>query len=115
MRFNVVLGVLGSILWLLAVFMIAPLLVAVYYGEPLYVFAAPLVFTVILASFFTIFFKRQDEEWNLKEGFFIVASGWLVAAVIYSFPYMLEGVPPVNALFESMSGDIRHSTAPNGL
>lgn len=104
LRYNVVLGVLGSILWLLAGFMIIPLFVAVYYGESLHTFAIPLAITISVASFFTLFFKRKDEEWNLKEGFFIVAVGWLVAAVFYSFPYMLEGVPPISALFESMSG-----------
>lgn len=104
LRYNVVLGVLGSILWLLAGFMIIPLFVAIYYGESLHTFAIPLTITIGVASFFTLFFKRKDEEWNLKEGFFIVAVGWLVAAVFYSFPYMLEGVPPISALFESMSG-----------
>ncbi len=104
LRYNVVLGVLGSIFWLLAGFMIIPLLVAVYYGESLQTFAIPLAITVVVASLFTLFFKRKDEEWNLKEGFFIVAVGWLVAAIFYSFPYMLEGVPPISALFESMSG-----------
>ncbi|NPE28805.1 TrkH family potassium uptake protein [Methanococcoides sp. SA1] len=104
MRYNVVLGVLGSILWLLAVFMFIPLFVAIYYGEPVRTFALPLAITVLVASLFSFFFKRKDEEWNLKEGFFIVAMGWLIAAVFYSFPYMIEGVPPINALFESMSG-----------
>ncbi|WP_094228719.1 TrkH family potassium uptake protein [Methanolobus psychrotolerans] len=104
MRANVVLGVLGPILWLLAGFMVFPLLVAVYYGESLHIFVFPLIITVLLASFFTLFFKRKEEEWNLKEGFFIVAFGWLLAAMIYSLPYILEGVPPINALFESMSG-----------
>ncbi|WP_250867988.1 hypothetical protein [Methanococcoides seepicolus] len=93
LRYNVVLGVLGSIFWLLAGFMIIPLFVAVYYGESLQTFAIPLAITVVVASLFTLFFKRKDEEWNLKEGFFIVAVGWLVAAIFYSFPYMLEGVP----------------------
>ncbi|MDG6244858.1 MAG: TrkH family potassium uptake protein [Methanolobus sp.] len=104
MRHNVVLGVLGPVLWLLAVFMIVPLLVAVYYGEPMITFALPLLITVLLATFSTLFFKRKEEEWNLKEGFFIVAIGWLIAAIICSLPYMLEGVPLLNALFESMSG-----------
>lgn len=95
---------MGSILWLLAGFMFIPLFVAIYYGEPVQTFGIPLAITVLVASIFSFFFKRRDEEWDLKEGFFIVAMGWLIAAVFYSFPYMLEGVPPINALFESMSG-----------
>ncbi|SET08861.1 trk system potassium uptake protein TrkH [Methanococcoides vulcani] len=104
MRYNVVLGVLGSILWLLAAFMVVPLFVAFYYDEPLFTFGFPLIITVLVAFVFSLFFTKVEEEWNMKEGFFIVASGWLIAAIIYSLPYMLEGVPPLNALFESMSG-----------
>ena len=104
LRFNVILGVLGSILWLLAVFMVIPLIVAIYYGEPPETFTIPLIITVFFATILTFLFDRNDDEWNVKEGFFIVAVGWLVAAVFCSFPYMLEGVPPISALFESMSG-----------
>lgn len=104
LRYNVVLGVLGSILWLLAAFMVVPLFVAFYYDETLFTFGFPLIITVLVAFVFSLFFTKVEEEWNMKEGFFIVASGWLIAAIIYSLPYMLEGVPPLNALFESMSG-----------
>ncbi len=104
LRYRVVLGVISSILWLLSVFLLIPLIVALYYGEPIHIFIIPFIYTIIIAYFFKFFFKAQKEEWNLKEGFFIVASTWFIAALIYSLPYMLEGVPPINALFESMSG-----------
>lgn len=104
MKFDIVLGVLSYILWLIAGFMSIPLLVAIYYGEPVNTFALPLIFTVLVAFVLGVFFKREDEEWRLREGFIIVAFGWFIAAVFCSFPYMLEGVPPINALFESMSG-----------
>lgn len=104
LRYRVVLRVLGSILWLLAGFMIIPLIVALYYGEPLHIFVIPVICAIVIAYLLTLFFKKEDEEWNLKEGFFIVASTWLIAALLYSLPYIFEGVPPINALFESMSG-----------
>lgn len=104
LRSNLILGVLGSILWLLAGFMLVPLLVAIHYGEPLHTFAIPFIIIALVALFLKFFIKKKDEEWSLKESFFIVATTWLVAAVFYSLPYILEGVPPVSALFESMSG-----------
>ncbi|MBP2029647.1 trk system potassium uptake protein TrkH [Methanohalophilus levihalophilus] len=104
MRFGVVVGVVGSILWLISGFMFIPLLVSVYYGESLFTFGIPLTVTVFVAAIFTLFLTREDEEWNMREGFFIVASGWLVAAIFCSLPYIIEGVPPINALFEAMSG-----------
>jgi len=39
-----------------------------------------------------------------KEGFAIVALGWLAAAFFGSIPFMLDGFSPLNAVFESMSG-----------
>lgn len=104
MRHYIVLRTLGSVSWLLAGFMIIPLLVALYFREPLHVFAVPLLLILIFAYILTFLFKKEDKEWNNKEAIFIVASTWLVAAVFYSLPYILEGVPPINALFESMSG-----------
>ena len=84
--------------------MFIPLLVSIYYGESLATFGVPLTFTVFTAAIFTLFLRREDEEWNMREGFFIVASGWFVAALFCSLPYLFEGVPPINALFEAMSG-----------
>ncbi|TGC07384.1 TrkH family potassium uptake protein [Methanolobus halotolerans] len=104
MRYYVVLRTLGSVSWLLAGFMFVPLLVALYFREPLYVFAVPLTIILIFAYLLTFFFKEKEKEWNNKEAIFIVASTWFVAAVFYAIPYMLEGVPLINALFESMSG-----------
>ncbi len=104
LRFDVVMNFLGSILWLLSGFLVIPLMVAMYYNEPIMTFLIPLVITLVLAFLVWLFFRKAEEEWSLKEGFLIVALSWLIAAVLYSIPYMLEGVPPLNSLFEAMSG-----------
>ncbi|WP_209683348.1 TrkH family potassium uptake protein [Methanohalophilus levihalophilus] len=104
MRFKVVLGVLGSILWILGAFMSLPLIVSFYYHESLSTFAIPLTITILTASGLTLFLEREDDEWDLREGFLIVALGWLFAAVFGALPYVFEGLSPLNALFESMSG-----------
>ncbi len=104
LRFRIILDVLGAILWLLAGFMLVPLLVALYYGEPLITFLAPLCIMVFFATILTFFNKHQSEEWSQKEVFLIVALTWIVAAYFYSLPFMLEGIAPVTALFESMAG-----------
>jgi trk system potassium uptake protein TrkH len=104
LKFRVVLGVLGSILWMLGGLMLFPLLVALYYGESLNSFVISIIVTILAAVVLSPYLERSDEEWDMREGFLIVAAGWLVAAAFGSIPYMFEGIPPLNAFFESMSG-----------
>ncbi|WP_407357092.1 TrkH family potassium uptake protein [Methanolobus sp. WCC5] len=103
MNYGVILNVLGGLLRFLGAIMIVPLLVAIYYGDPL----APFLVAVIITGMTGILlsrFNRSTEEWKIREGFAIVAFGWLAAAFFGSIPFMLDGISPVNSFFESMSG-----------
>jgi len=99
----VIFNVLGGVLQFLGLSMIVPLLVAVYYNEPLLPFAAAVVIT---GSIGLMLSRRYGVEgdWKIKEGFAIVAFGWLSVALFGSIPFVLDGISPINALFESMSG-----------
>ena len=103
MSLGTVLNVLGGLLRFLGLIMIVPLLVALYYGESPYPFVIPIVLTLVIGSLLSLRYK-SDEEWKLKEGFAIVAIGWLAAALFGAIPFMLDSVSPINAIFESMSG-----------
>lgn len=102
MNFRVVLYVLGGLLRLLGLIMIIPLGVSYYYGESLTPFLVSILITT-LTGFLLLSYKTED-EWMRKEGFAIVALGWLAAAVFGAIPFMLDGISPLNAVFESMSG-----------
>lgn len=102
MNFKVVLYALGGLLRLLGLFMLVPLGVAYYYGESLTPFLAS-IFITTLTGFLLLSYKTED-EWMRKESFAIVALGWLAAAVFGAIPFMLDGISPLNAVFESMSG-----------
>lgn len=102
MNFRVVLYVLGGLLRLLGLFMIIPLGVAYYYGESLTPFLVSILITT--ATGLLLFYYKTDEEWMRKESIAIVALGWLAAAVFGAIPFMLDGISPLNAIFESMSG-----------
>ncbi|MDK2833771.1 MAG: trk/ktr system potassium uptake protein [Methanolobus sp.] len=99
----VIYNVLGELLTFLALVMLIPLFVAFYYGESPIPFAAAVVITGTLGLVLSRKYSAQG-EWKIKEGFAIVALGWLSVAVFGSIPYLLDGISPVNALFESMSG-----------
>jgi trk system potassium uptake protein TrkH len=36
---------------------------------------------------------EEKGEWNMREGFMIVALGWLTTAIFSSMPYIFEGIP----------------------
>ncbi|MBP1908921.1 TrkH family potassium uptake protein [Methanolobus bombayensis] len=103
MKYGVILNVLGALLRFLGAIMLVPLIVAIYYGDSLYPFLIAVTITGLTGIFLSKRYNSPD-EWKAREGFAIVALGWLSAAVFGSIPYMLDGISPVNSLFESMSG-----------
>ncbi|MDO9516545.1 MAG: TrkH family potassium uptake protein [Methanosarcinaceae archaeon] len=103
MSFKIVLNVLGGLLRFLGMIMVVPLLVAYYYDESLYPFIVAVAVTGFTGIILSLKYK-SDEEWKTREGFAIVAFGWLAAAVFGAIPYVFDGITPLNAIFESMSG-----------
>lgn len=101
MNFRVILYALGGLLRLLGLFMLIPLGVAYYYGESLTPFLVS-IFVTIITGLLLLYYKT-NEEWMRKEGFAIVALGWLAAAIFGAIPFMLDGISPLNSVFESMS------------
>ena len=102
MNFYIVLYVLGGLLRLLGGFMIVPLGVAYYYEESLTPFLVSILITALAGII--LYSYKTDEDWSRQEGFAIVAFGWLSAAVFGAIPFIMVGISPLNALFESMSG-----------
>jgi len=101
MNVKIVFYVLGGLLRLLGMLMVVPLGVSYYYGESLTPFLVSIVITVLTGLILLSY--KTDEDWMRKEGFAIVALGWLAAAVFGAIPFMLNGISPLNSLFESMS------------
>ena len=103
MNYKIVLNVLGGLLRFLGLIMVVPLLVAYYYDESLYPFIVAVVVTGLTGIILSLRYK-SDEDWKTREGFAIVAMGWLAAAAFGAIPFVFDGIAPLNALFESMSG-----------
>jgi len=102
-------GLLGTGMKYLSVTMFVPLVVAVAYGEDIWVFALSIV--AVAAAGFALERVDPDPDLGPSEALVFVTLAWLVAAVVGSVPYLLAGAGtastlanPVNALFESMSG-----------
>jgi trk system potassium uptake protein TrkH len=103
MNYGIILNVLGGLLRFLGLIMAIPLLVAIYYGESPHPFLLTIVLTGV-TGFLLSYKYHSNDDWTKREGFAIVAFGWLAAALFGSIPFMLDGISPINAVFESMSG-----------
>lgn len=102
-------GLLGTGLKYLAVTMFVPLVVAVVYGEDIWVFALSILIVTTLG--FALEQVDTDPDIGAREALVFVSIAWLMAAIVGTLPYLLAGygtgstlADPINALFESMSG-----------
>ena len=105
MRLAFVIHLTGVMVRLFAGAYLAPLAVALYYGER---YDAAGFLVASLGSFVAGHLMRRvaEEPRDLRrvEGMAIVAGTWLLVAVFGAVPYVWAGVGSVDALFESMSG-----------
>jgi len=103
MRIRVVLRLLGSLLKILSMLLLVPGGVASYYGETRGVLAFALTAIISLLAGIILAQLGSDDEMGHKEGFALVAFGWLAAAFLGALPYYFLGTSMVDGLFESMS------------
>jgi len=112
-------ALVGTVVKWLSVPLLAPLAVALYYGDG---GLAAFVATIVVAFAVGAALERVGDPSDLgsREGFLMVALTWLAVSVVGALPYLFaaHGVPgvaaasapgstlgdPVNALFETMSG-----------
>ena len=109
MEGKIILGGIGSILTYLGILMIVPLAMALYDegAVSLFVIKTWIIPLVITTTIGVILKKVVGLEGVIKrrEGFVIVAFGWLAVAVFGALPYLFSStLGPVDAFFESMSG-----------
>jgi len=106
MNYRVILNVLGTVIKFLGISLLAPLLVALYYQEPasIRIFAFSSILTFFTGLLLEKIFRSEFEELSHRESIVIVALGWFMAAMFGGGPFLLAGLSPVDALFESMSG-----------
>ncbi|MBN2686841.1 MAG: TrkH family potassium uptake protein [Deltaproteobacteria bacterium] len=100
--------ILGAFLLFLGLAMLVPLSFALYFqdGDTITLAVSLLITAVVGAVFYTRSTQEEKITLSHKEGFIIVAIGWLLAGVFGALPYMIQGVLPsfTDAFFESISG-----------
>lgn len=110
MRFSLVLHVIGLLVRVFGLMFLAPLAVALYYGErsDAMAFAVSAVVTSLAGQIMRHAGGRDAEDamegMRRVEGLAIVSSAWLLLAGFAAIPYLWAGLGPIDAMFESMSG-----------
>ena len=106
MRLSLVIHVAGRILRILGMMFLAPIVVALIYGESEDVggFVLAGAITVVLAQAMVRASRETAEDLRRIEALAVVSGTWLVVAQLGAIPYMWVGLSPIDALFESMSG-----------
>lgn len=62
--------------------------------------------TLLLGGVVMLFTRKHTKEMNKREGYIVVAFGWIIMALTGALPYVITGSIPsfTNAFFETMSG-----------
>ncbi len=109
MNLTSVIRMLSIILAITALFMLLPLITALYYHETFAFFT--FLSTMALISFFSItvlYFTRKSKQnyLSIKDGFLLVTFSWVSASFFGALPFYLSGHIPcfIDAYFETMSG-----------
>ncbi|WP_336003335.1 TrkH family potassium uptake protein [Halorientalis halophila] len=109
MDWRVSCSLLGTVVKFFSLSMLLPLLVAIRYGEDVWVFAVSLAIGV--SAGLAMERLSADPEPGLREALLLVSLSWLAASLISAIPFFLAGqgtastlANPVNALFEATSG-----------
>jgi trk system potassium uptake protein TrkH len=110
MRLSLVVHVCGLIVRVFGLMFLAPLALAIYYGEyrDAQGFALTAVVTVVIGYAMRLAGGAAAEEaierMRRVEGLAIVSIAWLLIAAFAGLPYVWSGLGPIDAMFEAMSG-----------
>ncbi len=106
MRLSVVFNALGRLMIIVGLAMILPMLWGIYFNEIAAIhFAKAMAISLGLGIAAFLLYSGEDEIRH-REGFAIVALGWIAASLVGSLPYVFAGTFPtyIDAFFETMSG-----------
>ncbi|MBT8324981.1 MAG: TrkH family potassium uptake protein [Winogradskyella sp.] len=107
LNYKIIFHFLGLLLLFNGCFMLLATLISFIYKDGVTVELLLSGVTVMLSGGFVMFLTRDHvKEMNKREGYVVVAFGWIVMSLSGTLPYVLtEAIPNfTNAFFETMSG-----------
>lgn len=106
MRLQIVAGLIGKLLIVIALSMLFPCAYALFQQESVYIaFLISFVLTGMLGGILYVWGETTGHI-GLREGFLVVSGSWILASVCGSLPYWLSDTVPsyLDAVFETVSG-----------
>ncbi len=106
MNHSSIIYILGKILQIEALFLVLPIIISLIYREDdFFAFLITMVATGVAGTLIS-FRKPGKSSFYAREGFVIVALGWLVMSVMGALPFVINGDIPdfTDAFFETVSG-----------
>jgi len=100
---STLMSLFGAVLFYLAIALLLPTVVALYYGEGVEAYLYPFVITLFMAIVLLLRYRPSDTI-HTSEAFFAVSVGWLIGMCVASAPFILSGYGLVDSMFEAMSG-----------
>ncbi len=107
MNYKAVLSTLGKTLTILAILMLLPLAVCLYFKEYAYIISFITPISIALAIGVPLSIIKVDKgAIYQKEGFVVVALVWIIISLIGCLPFVISGLIPnfIDAFFETVSG-----------
>ncbi|MBR0481312.1 MAG: TrkH family potassium uptake protein, partial [Firmicutes bacterium] len=106
---NAIVKILCAVMALVGLSMLLPLFVSLYYREfrVAHCFGVCAVPVILLGLLGIKILPKQDNSiLRMRDGFFIVASTWIVMSLIGCIPFVISGAIPrfADAFFETVSG-----------
>ncbi len=106
MKIGQVANLLGKLLTIFSTAFALPAATAAYYGEAIHPFLIPALISFSVGSALYLASRQSVELETIrhKEAFASVSLAWLLVSAIGSLPYIILGISPIDAFFESISG-----------
>ena len=107
LNYKIIFHFLGLLILFNGGFMLLSALISLIYkdGVTIQIFLAGIT-TLIAGLLAMVFTRRHNKEMNKREGYIVVAFGWIIMSLSGTLPYVFtESIPNfTNAFFETMSG-----------
>lgn len=104
---RIVVNILGFLLVIEGLFMFLCIPISIIYKEGDYLsFLFSGLITILVGGTSWFFSRNAEKNFFHREGYIIVASGWVLFSIFGSLPFVISGAIPsyTNAFFETMSG-----------
>ncbi|MDX1277661.1 TrkH family potassium uptake protein [Oceanihabitans sediminis] len=107
LNYKIIIHFFGLLLLFNGGFMLLSALISLIYKDGVtYELSISGIFTLLVGVFLMVSTRKHSKEMNKREGYIVVAFGWIVMALSGTLPYIFTGSIPqfTNAFFETMSG-----------